>query len=158
MQRRGETLKTLAISKSALSVARIPSNTLVYMTGNTIKKEINMDNLRDGNQIRVNMIKEATGTDLIVKIKGADNSMIRGKQKDKAARRIPRITASRKPQPILIREKPMEFQKSAVRANCPKRRRTWKGDTKRISWSRAMLPICHRPSQKHTAQRRILPE
>ncbi len=48
----------------------IPLSTLVYMMGSTIRKEMKTDSLAEDNQIKARTMKEATGTDLMVNIKG----------------------------------------------------------------------------------------
>lgn len=61
---------TFAISRSFLSVRRIPSYVLKYMEGNTTRKEITKDSCREPAHKRSSITTDATGTVFISMIGG----------------------------------------------------------------------------------------
>ncbi len=79
------------------------------------------------------MIKEATGIALTASIRGARSSLIRRKRTDRAARRVPAMTAARKPEQILINENHMDSQKGSVVIREKSLTITEMGETRRIS-------------------------
>lgn len=76
----------------------------MYNTGKTIKKGIKMESLFEGSHNKVNIVKDATGMDLIIFIGNQRNILMASLIDDKTARNIPRAVPAKKPVPILKRE------------------------------------------------------
>ena len=148
--------KTCAISRSCPSIWLMPSSTFVYITGNTMRKEISTDRFREETQIRTRMTKDATGMDLMVTTKGRRSSLSRTDAAESPARATPRTTASINPPTIRSMEEAMESQNSPVTASSKRVETTVTGDTRSISCPMHMLTACQMSSQTRTAHSLIL--
>lgn len=117
-----------------------------------MRKEIKTERFLEGIQISTKIIKEATGIVLAKRIRGVKSSRTRLKRDDSAASKEPAKTPHKKPVEIRSNEKPMDFQKAAVRVSSKSLLRTATGDTRRMGWFNFQLASCQMRSQKKTAQ------
>lgn len=127
------TLNTFAISFNSLDILFIPSKIFLYTTGNTIKKDIKIDRFFEDIHIRDNMMKEATGIDCIVSIKGSISILKFFLLDAIMADIIPMIKANINPVVIFIKEKSIDCQNSNFIDNSNNLFKDEKGDTKSIS-------------------------
>ena len=119
--------------------------------GNTIRKEMKTDRLREENQNSANITKDATGVVFITDTSGAISSRNLVYLAAPTAANIPSRAANPKPPKILHAEKAMLLQKDGSGKRVKRRILTATGDTKSISCPRHMLPICQITSQKRIA-------
>src|SRR5699024_1100977 len=121
-------------------------------TGNTISKEMITDRFSGETQISTRMIKDATGTDLIVCTKGSRSSSIRRDAAAAAASSTPLIIPSRNPDRILRKEQARDCQKGAVCTSSKSLLITATGDTSSISCPIHTLAACQTICQTAAAQ------
>jgi hypothetical protein len=118
-------------------------------------KEIKTDKFFEENQIKANMIKEATGTLLIKAISGVINCLNLKKRLDRPAKSIPNPSAATKPPTIRRKEKSIASQNFEVTISSDNRAITFIGETKRISDARTILATCQTSNHITTAHHLI---
>ena len=89
----------------------------VYMTGNTIKKEITMERYLVGIQRSANIMKDTTGTVFINCIGTERNRRMISEQAERIANRIPITVARKKPSASLPKEEKTDTQNGVLLAN-----------------------------------------
>ena len=146
---------TCAISKSCLSVCRIPWSTEVYITGNTIKKLIKIGKLRLGIHTSAKIIKLATGVALASNTTGWNSCSNQLHAAAKPAIPNPTTTARVNHYTTRKRLKPTRTQRSTVGTSLYNACITWNGVGSRTACPTAMAAICHPTNQKPVVSKNL---
>ena len=139
----GVRVNTFAIWSNLISVSLIAESRLVYITGNTIIAEINMESLAEVNQSRARITMEATGMHLIILTGREIIASAKGCKEATTASMTARTNPMRNPAAIPFNVVNMLKKKSGVRANSIRALKVSAGEGKNISLSIIMAAICH---------------
>ena len=108
-----------------------------------MRKEMKTERFMELSHTRQRMIKEATGVDLITVIKGHKRTSAMWNLLLITARMIPAARERAKPSIILKNEKETAPQKSGSKTRLKSLPAVVTGEARRISFCRAIAPICH---------------
>lgn len=129
----------------------MPVRVLIYRVGRTIMAGIKIDKSSESIHRRVNITKDATGTDFMIFIGNHKNILMIRLKADNTAKIMPDTPPKRKPAPMCAREAVMLVRKlSDGNRSFHRTEKTLPGVGRKISLLMLVAAMCHIKSQTKT--------